>query len=365
MGESAYSAERVAEITRFLECASDAGASAAITPFQAAGWLEPWFRILAPASGTEPMLIVVRDTATGQIAMLLPLVRRRVHGVAVLEFPDLSVSDYAFPLLGPAAPRDAREAQAAWQAALGCVPKIDVVRLHRLPALVDARANPITLLPVKDAGTARNIVKLPGSWEAYLASRSRSFRKELRKHKRLLEEMGAGECRIEMLTDAAEARQALSTLDWFQSNRMEALGTRCILHREPFSSFYREVVRQGLGSGFALLSVVKAGGQAVAVGFSLLHRSTCTTVRLAHIGGGWNRCGPGIILATEIIKWLIENGLDTFDFGAGEHDYKTRLGCELQPLYTYEKALSARGYLALAAWRGTNLVRQSRIGKCS
>lgn len=360
--ESRYSAVRIADISQFLWHATEMGPAAAVTPFQTTYWLGPWFRILAPAKSIEPVLVNVRDKSTGEIAMLLPLVRRRTHGIDLLEFPDLSVSDYAFPLLGPAAPESSEAALAAWKAACGCIPNVDLIRLHKLLPAANGKANPLAFLPVKPADTVRNTMYLPKSWDEYLRARSASFRKELRRHMRTLGEMGGVEC--QMLTDVAKAHEALSNLEKFHRKRIEALGGKYTLHEQPFSRFYHELVEQGLGS-FSLLSIMKAGDRSVAVAYSLLHGLTCTTVRLAYRGDEWDRCSPGVLLATEIVKWGIKNGLETFDFGAGEYEYKKRIGCEVMPLLSYEKPMTIKGRLALIARESTDFIRKSQLARRS
>jgi CelD/BcsL family acetyltransferase involved in cellulose biosynthesis len=354
--ESEYSAERIADISQFLWHATEMGPAAAVTPFQTTNWLGPWFRILAPAKSIEPVLVTVRDKSTGEIAMLLPLVRRRTYGIDLLEFPDLSVSDYAFPLLGPAAPESSEAALAAWKAACGCMPKVDLIRLHKLPPAANGKPNPLAFLPVKTADTVRNIMHLPESWDEYLRSRPASFRKECRRRTRIFQEMGGGE--YQMLTDVAKAHEALSDLEKFHRKRIEALGGKYILHEQPFSRFYHELVEQGLGS-FLLLSIMMAGDGSIAVAYSLLHGLTCTTVRLAYSEGEWDRCAPGLLLATEIVRWSIENGLKTFDFGVGEYEYKKRIGCEVVPLLSYEKPMNIRGCLALIARN----IRKSQLAR--
>jgi len=167
-----------------------------------------------------------------------------------------------------------------------------------------------------------------------------------------------------MLTDVAKAHDALSNLEKFHRKRIEALGGKYVLHEQPFSRFYHELVEQGLGN-FTLLSIMTTADKSIAVAYSLLHGLTCTTVRLAYIGGKWDRCAPGILLATEIVKWGIRNGLETFDFGAGEYEYKKRIGCELVPLLTYEKAMTTKGGLVLIARERTDFIRTRKLARPS
>jgi len=47
----------------------------------------------------------------GEQAALLPLIRRRSKNISIVEFADLDLTDYNAPILGPAAPRDAKTAR--------------------------------------------------------------------------------------------------------------------------------------------------------------------------------------------------------------------------------------------------------------
>ena len=71
------------------------------TVFQTRAWLLPWYRLIAPEFGALALFVSVRDRSTHRPLMLLPLCRRRRHGVVTIEFPDLEVSDYNSPLQAP------------------------------------------------------------------------------------------------------------------------------------------------------------------------------------------------------------------------------------------------------------------------
>lgn len=358
-----YLAEATCDSELFLQRAAALGPSAAITPFQSPDWLSAWLRLLGPSASAEPLLITVRDSFRDEIAMLLPLVIRRVCGVALVEFADLSVSDYNVPLLGPAAPSTPEAAAAAFAAALAAMPDVDVVRLCNLPLTAGGKVNPLALLASTPSSTVRNVTTLPRSWDDYLESRPRKFRKALRQHHRTLDALGG--VRVRMITSSGDDTAKLfSKLDQFQRARIAALGKRYVLDQPAYARFYREVFSRGQ----AMLSVMESGDSVVAVAYSLLHRQSCTTVRLANAGAEWSRGSPGIVLASEIIRWLIDNGIEQFDLGAGGYDYKKQLGCEPQPLLVLEKALTLKGRMALSAWStytgGRSLV-QSLTAKAS
>lgn len=358
-----YLAEATCDSELFLQRAAALGPSAAITPFQSPDWLNAWLKLLGPSASAEPLLITVRDSFRDEIAMLLPLVIRRVCGVALVEFADLSVSDYNVPLLGPAAPSTPEAAAAAFAAALAAMPDVDVVRLCNLPLTAGGKVNPLALLASTPSSTVRNVTTLPRSWDDYLESRPRKFRKALRQHHRTLDALGG--VRVRMITSPGDDTAKLfGKLDQFQRARISALGKRYVLDQPAYARFYREVFSRGQ----AMLSVMESSDSVVAVAYSLLHRQSCTTVRLANAGAEWSRGSPGIVLASEIIRWLIDNGIEQFDLGAGGYDYKKQLGCEPQPLLVLEKALTLKGRMALSAWStytgGRSLV-QSLTAKAS
>src|SRR5579859_3486382 len=72
------------------------------TAFQTALWLETLYRDVAPAFGAEPVIVTVRDSGSGELLLVLPLVRRRRHQVTFIEFADFGVCDYLRPVYDPA-----------------------------------------------------------------------------------------------------------------------------------------------------------------------------------------------------------------------------------------------------------------------
>jgi CelD/BcsL family acetyltransferase involved in cellulose biosynthesis len=83
-----------------------------------------------------PLIAVITDASSGERAALLPLILRRQGGIRIVEFADLDLTDYNAPVLGPAAPRDARSARLLWRdlkAALRELPGgADLIRLRKL-----------------------------------------------------------------------------------------------------------------------------------------------------------------------------------------------------------------------------------------
>src|SRR4051794_19883076 len=72
--------------------------SSAATAFQHPIWLDGLYGKLVPKTGAKPLIVVVRDRASGTLAMVLPLLRVRRGPIRTIEFADLRVSDYLAPV---------------------------------------------------------------------------------------------------------------------------------------------------------------------------------------------------------------------------------------------------------------------------
>src|SRR5947207_3082747 len=84
------------------------------TVFQTEAWLWAWYATIGPAVG-EPLLLSAIDHR-GELAAMLPLVRRTAGRLRIAEFADYCVSDSNAPVLGPAAPTNAADAIGMWAA---------------------------------------------------------------------------------------------------------------------------------------------------------------------------------------------------------------------------------------------------------
>src|SRR6266404_8275417 len=154
------------------------------TPFQHPQWYDAWYRAFADAEGIEPLIAVVTDASTGEPVALLPLIRRRQNNVATVEFADLDLTDYNAPILGCAAPRDAKAARALWRSLLSALrrmpEKADLVRLRKVPVDLDGKPNPIALL---DAGGPcslnGNLVTTGEDYDVWRYTLEKAVRKEL------------------------------------------------------------------------------------------------------------------------------------------------------------------------------------------
>jgi len=154
------------------------------TPFQHPQWYDAWYAAFADAEGVEPLIAVVTDKSSGEQAALLPLIRRKQDNVAIVEFADLNLTDYNAPILGSAAPRDAKAARALWRSLLSALRRMpdraDLIRLRKVPADLDGKPNPLALLDAAGPCLLNgNLVTTGEDYDAWRYTLEKTVRKEL------------------------------------------------------------------------------------------------------------------------------------------------------------------------------------------
>jgi CelD/BcsL family acetyltransferase involved in cellulose biosynthesis len=340
---SGFRVELLRDWKQAASCWHDPGNA---TPFQNGRWLQAWYGAFATTPGVEPLIAVISDAATNEQAVLLPLVRRSQNGIRIVEPADLDLTDYNAPLLGAAAPRDVEAARAMWRdlrAALKRLPGgADLIRLRKMPVELDGRPNPLVLLD--GAGPCSlngNVVTTGDDFDAWRFTLERTVRKELERSWRVFTRDAAASFRI--VTDREEALRMLSTMELQQGNRMQHLGLNFILNDETCAAFYRNLVRDNAGNGYAALSALTVGEEVVATLLGIRQGSRYVMVRISNAGDKWSNCSPGRLIIERTMAALHKDGIRQFDFSIGNYAYKRRFGVVHTPLVDFTASLSWRG----------------------
>jgi CelD/BcsL family acetyltransferase involved in cellulose biosynthesis len=316
------------------------------TPFQNWQWLEAWYGAFANVEHVEPLIAIVSDAATGEQAMLLPLIRRRHKGVRIVEPADLDLTDYNAPLLGAAAPRDAKAARAMWKDLRKALRRLpggaDLIRLRKMPIETDGRPNPLALLDAAGPCALNgNLVTTGDDFDAWRFTLERTVRKELERSWRVFTRDSAAAFKI--VTDKDEALRVLSTMESQQGDRMQHLGLNFVLNDETYAAFYRNLVDQNVGNGYAVLSALTVGDEVVATLLGIRQGARYVMVRISNAGDKWSNCSPGRLIIERTMAALHKDGVRQFDFSIGNYAYKRRLGVARIALVDFSAALSWRG----------------------
>jgi CelD/BcsL family acetyltransferase involved in cellulose biosynthesis len=316
------------------------------TPFQNWQWCEAWYGAFANVDSVEPLIAIVSDAATGEPAVLLPLIRRMQKGIRIVEPADLDLTDYNAPMLGVAAPRDAKAARAMWKDLCEALRRLpggaDLIRLRKMPVETAGRPNPLALLD--GAGPCAlngNIVTTGCDFDAWRFTLERTVRKELERSWRVFTRDPVAAFKI--VTDKDEALRIFSTMETQQGNRMQQLGLNFVLNDEACAAFYRNLVSDNAGNGYAVLSALTVGDEVVATLLGIRQGARYVMVRISNAGDKWSNCSPGRLIIERTMAALHSDGVRQFDFSIGNYAYKRRFGVERIALVDFTAALSLRG----------------------
>ncbi|MGX1319459.1 CelD/BcsL family acetyltransferase involved in cellulose biosynthesis [Bradyrhizobium sp. USDA 377] len=316
------------------------------TAFQDDYWLGAWYEAFGDVA---PLIAVISDVATGKDIALVPMISHVRRGSRIVEFADLGVSDNNAPILALDAAPDAAAMDAIGKAlvdALRALPdRFDLLRLKKMPAQVGSKPNPLVSLGRAGSCSVNgNLVLIGDDYEDYRASIRRL---QLPRCWRVFSRLG--NARFEIATDAGRAREILDVMDMQQAERMRQLGSPFVLNDDVHARFYREVARQGVAEGYAVISALVCDKGIVGTTLGVRYGSTYFLLRISHSGKTWANFSPGLLATERTMAALHAEGVRRFDLSVGNQDYKRRLGAEQVPLTDASVALSWRGLPF--AWR--------------
>lgn len=329
------------------------------TAFQHDYWLGAWYRAFG---GVAPLIAVIADAATGRDLAVVPLVSHVTRGIRLVEFADFGVSDNNAPILASDAALDAAAMDAIGQALVGALRALpdgfDLLRLKKMPAQIGGRPNPLVSLGrIGSSSLNGNLVLTGDDYDAYQASIKRM---QMPRCWRVFSRHEGA--RFEIATDVARAHELLDVMDAQQQARMKKLGSRFVLNDDAHARFYREVARQGVADGYAVVSALVCDDGIVATTLGVRQGATYFLLRISHAGDSWTSCSPGLLVTERTMAALHGEGVRHFDLSIGNHDYKRRFGAETVPLTDVSVALSWRGVpFALRDHAAQGLRRHPRL----
>jgi CelD/BcsL family acetyltransferase involved in cellulose biosynthesis len=266
--------------------------------------------------------------------------------LSVIEFADLDLTDYNAPFLGPAAPRDAGAVRTLWRDLLSALRRVpggaDLVRFRKMPLDLGGQPNPFSLLD--DAGPCAangNLVTTGEDYDAWRYTLEKTVRKELERSWRVFTRDPAAA--FDIVTGNSEVMRILSTTEVQQGTRMQSLGLNFILNNETCASFYRNLVSDSVGSGYAVTTALTVDDEVVATLLGVRTGARYVMIRISNAGEKWSNCSPGRLIIERTMAALHRDGVREFDFSIGNYAYKRRFGVARIPLADLSASLSWRG----------------------
>lgn len=294
------------------------------SPFQRSWWLQA----VAPA-GVEYVLVTRRDELIGGLA----LGSRRTGGLDRLTAPGPAVlcPDHLDALVAPGEEAAVQQALTAWFCAPG-------------QRLVDVRGVAASGLLARVVGGSHDRhdeapygVVTPG--EDWLPTRSRNFRRSVRRGRGRLEEAGLRHHRLE----GADVRRGLEELRRLHEHRA---GRGALLRALPALS---AAVEAGAARGEARVDVLTGAGQTASVVVSFVVGGRLSLYQVARSVAP-EHDSAGTVLLAAVIEDAVASGCGEIDMLRGSEGYKAAFVDDARPL---ERVRAARG-----AWASARLAAE-------
>jgi CelD/BcsL family acetyltransferase involved in cellulose biosynthesis len=162
-------------------------------------------------------------------------------------------------------------------------------------------------------------IKLPPSFDAYLAGVSIKLRANYRRRWRVIQDMGPAE--FVTLADIADLERHFPELIRLHRMRFEQRNQESAFLRPGVQEFHAEALRALAERGWARLFLLRAGGQTVAAlyGFSM---GKMFQFYQCGMHPDWSHQGVGQVTIGHSIQEAIRTGHEDFDFLRGDESYK-------------------------------------------
>src|ERR1700742_1134621 len=335
---SGFRIDFVDDWKRASACWSGAGQE---TAFQHPLWFETWYAAFSEAS---PLIAVIADNVTGRQLALVPLIVRVSHGIRIVEFADLNVTDYNAPVLAPGVTFDMTTARSISRTLVAELRKLrgaDLFRLQKMPGKLANGINPLALLGREGCSSLNgNIIEIGDDFEAYRTSIKRL---QMPRYWRVFSRHpGAA---FQMIDSVDEALMTVDVMDAQQLARMQTLGLKFVLNDEVHGGFYRDLVRRGLPSGYVVVSTLTCDEAVVATVLGIRQGDYFAVLRISNAGECWAHCSPSKLVVERTMAALHAQGVRRFDLSVGNYAFKRRFGAVQFPLTDASIALGWRGIL--------------------
>lgn len=292
-------------------------ASAQPSVFMTWQWQAAWLRAFG---GGRPLQVLAGSDATESLVALLPLheaepgLWRIVGGVDVSDYLDLIAVAGREEEVWDALLQHRAADRSAWH--LRGI-RAESPTAQRVPGLAPAHG----LSAAVEREERCPVLRLPGSWDAYLATLSGKDRHELRRKMRKLE-AELPDVRVASVTGGPAWDDALSR--FLRLHRLSRTGKSKFMD-EAMERFFRDALGALAGAGWVRLWFLESAGAPVA---SFICTEYGPSVGLYNSGFDpvYARLAPGIVLLGHVIRDAIERRFPVFDFLRGEEPYKYAFG---------------------------------------
>lgn len=184
---------------------------------------------------------------------------------------------------------------------------------------------------IKD-GLRSPFVPVNTGWEAYFASRSRNFRKNLRHLNNRISKEGV--YTVEEINDADKNRKAPESIFAISAKSWKARCKRDISAREEDRKFYKSLYEAAAKNGWLKLWILKLNETAICYEYHLKYDSKVYSLR-SDFDERYKNISPGTYLSCQIMKSYFGDSVREYDFCGHDDGYKKNWASLARRHYTF------------------------------
>jgi CelD/BcsL family acetyltransferase involved in cellulose biosynthesis len=171
-------------------------------------------------------------------------------------------------------------------------------------------------------------IRLTGSLDDYLKSRSRHVRHEYRRKAKRLE--GAGTVVVEVATTADHLRAAMDAVCQIERHSWKERAGSSFLGRPGAEAFYRRLFERGAVRGWGRIYLMRLNDAPIAYVCGMAYRDRYYAFNCA-FDARFGALSPGAVLMLRVIEDVVAQGCEVLDFLGSEYRWKRELCTDLRP----------------------------------
>jgi CelD/BcsL family acetyltransferase involved in cellulose biosynthesis len=332
------------------------------TFYQSFLWCRAWCETVGKSKDIEIRIVTATDQYAG-IAFILPLQIRRRSGVRVLEWLGAPHTTYGQSLLAPFfIPRSCEWFSNNWAQIVTLAGPVDAVHLVNMPDTFEENLHPLQQLFNMRGPNRCYRMALGPDYDTLLAQkRSKETRRYYRKKERGL--AARGNLSFSSPASKAETHATLRTMFEQQEKRLGERGVHGIFNALERNFIHRMVDIQDEAHPVLVPYFLSFQGGVLAVLLGGIHGNTFWAMISSLAETDLRKYSPGDLALRRTIEASCNRGLHSFDFAAGDTEYKLHWADDVTPLYVLLAATNLRGLpwacLMAAGTAVKRLIKQS------
>jgi CelD/BcsL family acetyltransferase involved in cellulose biosynthesis len=279
-----------------------------------------------------------------------PSAALHLHATGQRERDDITVEHHGWLVRrGLAQAVQAAVAQQLWALA----PRVDQVRLPGVSAGHEGwRAAPPPVDCVRELSEPAyrvDLSALRASGQDYLSTLGGQTRSTVRRSLRLYE--GLGTMNVTQAEDLTQALEFLDRLKHFHQTAWTARGLPGAFANPLFERFHRRLIATAWPAGQVQLLRVAAGSAEIGYLYNFVEGGQVLAYQSGfHFGLTQRNHHPGLVTHALAVMRALDQGLDGYDFLAGEARYKQQLSHQTYPMTSFTLHRPSLGLRLERAW---------------